>query len=457
MRVWLLLQLLLLLLCYNQHGAEGSSRSVESAYDSNKGVFSPQGRLVQLDYVEGLVKRGNLCIGAECKDGVVLMTNKLVTADAAKLLVDGGTRRVFRVDSHIGILPAGLPADGRALAHKAMEYCRSHRREYGEPIPGRLLAERLGEFIHAACVRWGSRAYPNALFVACWGEGAPDTPASLRSEGDHRSSGSDANVVVTGGKSVSKPETKETAVVEKGGGGVEPVLHDDRQPVAAEGMQEEEEEDDDSDDGEGLVMDRDAGFQLYVVDPGGAVRRHRAACTGRGSSRARKWLHRRVTGAAAPAPAPGKEAASGGASGVGPSASAEREKNGGWSPEAGGRDDAAEEYGDDRSTEESGGGGNGSGEDSDWRGTQGAPGGGVRQRGRRRQQPPFSQMTCAEAARAMVREARRVRAGEPGKAGGGGSEAVAGLPEVAWLSIDKGGEPVFVHHRSTERLFKSGE
>ncbi|CAM9848922.1 unnamed protein product, partial [Ectocarpus sp. 12 AP-2014] len=193
MRVWLLLQLLLFLLCYNQHVAEGSSRSVESSYDSNKGVFSPQGRLVQLDYVEGLVKRGNLCIGAECKDGVVLMTNKLVTADAAKLLVDGGTRRVFRVDSHIGILPAGLPADGRALAHKAMEYCRSHRREYGEPIPGRLLAERLGEFIHAACVRWGSRAYPNALFVACWGEGAPDTPASLRSEGGQRSSGSDAH------------------------------------------------------------------------------------------------------------------------------------------------------------------------------------------------------------------------------------------------------------------------
>lgn len=50
--MWLLLQLLLLLLCYNQHVAEGSSRSVESAYDSNKGVFSPHGRLVQLDYVE---------------------------------------------------------------------------------------------------------------------------------------------------------------------------------------------------------------------------------------------------------------------------------------------------------------------------------------------------------------------------------------------------------------------
>lgn len=39
-----------LLQLLNNH-AEGS-RSVESAYDTNKGVFSPQGRLVQLDYVE---------------------------------------------------------------------------------------------------------------------------------------------------------------------------------------------------------------------------------------------------------------------------------------------------------------------------------------------------------------------------------------------------------------------
>lgn len=52
MRLLLLLLLLLAvaLLLGSQH-VEGS-RSVESAYDSNKGVFSPQGRLVQLDYVE---------------------------------------------------------------------------------------------------------------------------------------------------------------------------------------------------------------------------------------------------------------------------------------------------------------------------------------------------------------------------------------------------------------------
>lgn len=46
---------------------------------------------------------GHLCMHVRIRwTSKVLMTNKLVTADAAKLLVDGGTRRVFRVDSHIG-------------------------------------------------------------------------------------------------------------------------------------------------------------------------------------------------------------------------------------------------------------------------------------------------------------------------------------------------------------------
>ena len=30
------------------------------------------------------------------------MTNKLVSADAAELLTDGGIRRIYRVDTHIG-------------------------------------------------------------------------------------------------------------------------------------------------------------------------------------------------------------------------------------------------------------------------------------------------------------------------------------------------------------------
>ncbi|CAM9873583.1 unnamed protein product [Scytosiphon promiscuus] len=81
-----------------------------------------------------------------------------------------------------------------------------------------------------------------------------------------------------------------------------------------------------------------------------------------------------------------------------------------------------------------------------------------RRRRRRRRQVPLSQMTCAEAARAMVREARSIRDGE---LGAGGSGDVASVPEVAWLSIDErkgrrgGREPVFVHHCSVEDLFES--
>ena len=315
-------------------------------------------------------------------------------------------------------------------------------------MPGRLLAERLGEFLHAGIVRWGSRAYPNALFVACW-EGAP-------------------------------------------GGAAE------------------------EDGGEGM-LDGEAGFQLYVVDPSGASRRHRAACTGRGSSRARKWLHRRAAAASSTAARSGVATAEQGVGGdsapaehedeqdgapgsaKSPSSSAaelrdrqeeegEEEQEDGGSEESEDRGDGVE--GSDRSDDEDDEDGDDDGDDDEEgdslarsRGAQLEHSNGPRRRGgvrkerrrqrqRRQQRLPLSQMTCAEAARALIREARRVRAGEPGKSGaggdGGGADGqgdVAGLPEVAWLTVatktrsdmeegGRGGEgPVFVHHRSMEELF----
>lgn len=365
------------------------------------------------------------------------------------------------------------------------ESIRSHRREYGEPIPGRLLAERLGEFLHAACVRWGSRAYPNSLLIACWEEGGSGTPTacSLPLIDDK---GEEDSAAAAGSARAARVESRDV-------------------------VQDEEEED------EGVgVANRDTGFQLYVVDPSGASRRHRAACVGRGSSRARKWLHRRA--AAASADRRGGDAATqeegGGreeeeegaskrsASGDGtagqkkssgslvgkslsPVVDREEEKEEEYSSETEEEDDGEEvEEGGDEGDDD---GGDGAGDrpvstatrstranrKDEHRQGRGRRERGGRRRGRRgrkrRWRLPLSQMTCAEAARSLVKEAGRVRAGEPGKAGAGGGRGagdVASLAEVAWLSIGrkemmgsdgegggKKGEPVFVHHRSMTDLF----
>ncbi|CAM9653513.1 unnamed protein product [Choristocarpus tenellus] len=216
----------------------------------------------------------------------VLVTTKLFTEESTKLIGERSTRRIYKVDSHIGILPAGLPADGRALAQKAMELCRSHRQEFGVPIPGRVLAERLGDFMHSALLRWGQRAYPNSVLIACYG-------------GDSHGNGDDLSVRgEEENEELTLSEDLSTEGIEylKGKGdellGVEV---DARSDSAGEGECSSEKGDDDSCDvGDAIdEVRKDAGAQLYMVESNGVSYRYSAACAGQGSAGVRKWFHRR--------------------------------------------------------------------------------------------------------------------------------------------------------------------
>ncbi|CAM9222188.1 unnamed protein product, partial [Ascophyllum nodosum] len=393
-------------------------------------------------------------MAAECKDGVVLVTKKLTTPDAENLIDGGGVRRIYRVDSHIGILPAGLPADGRALAQKAMEYCsRSHRREYGEPMPGQVLADRLGEHIHSACVRWGSRAYPNELLVACWdGALAEADPALPRGTSTSTTPATTTCSNTAVRQSAAAPD--EVAATRNGRNLGDQQSHGSSREVENDGgeLKVETEAVETRDAGFQLYV-VDPGFQLYVVDPGGAARRYRAACSGRGSARAREWLRNRSL------PLSGDVEKSEDAGGRG-----ERPK--GQPParmrEVDRRDPPGEDGG-DLGTKDSRGGVD-----------LGRPPPQLEAKQQRHgsERPLLlSEMTCAEAARAMVEEAGRAgdEAGGERRPQGGGAgigattesgRDVTGSAEVAWISMEsprkgrKEGKPRFVHYRSVDKLFE---
>ena len=395
---------------------------------------------------------------------------------------------------------------------------RSHRREYGEPIPGRVLAERLGEFLHLACVRWGSRAYPNALFIACWGE---------RDRGNENCDSGGGGAHLSGWSSDSS-ETAEIAVTsEEAGVGVgvgagagagvevgvgvggeatsklgivagkqdngwlrkrkERVGEGDEQEKGKEDKEKkgevgeevagEEEEGDEGKDGEeegeqgkekeeregATTGGMDSGFRLYMVDPSGASRRYKAACTGRGGARARKWLHSSFAG-----DEDGRGRSWDKKEGDAAEVEEEEEEKEGGQEELEGEDDADAIDGEGSSRDGSEARGQGRAGTDETRQTEKK----LRQQHQRRRQPeqplqqlqrlpPLSHMTCEEAARAMVRRARRVNAegyGEGGK-GGGEGRGVFSVAEVAWLSIETvagGGEedrPLFTYHRSVDDLF----
>ena len=79
-------------------------------YDQDATVWSPQGRLFQVEYAAEALKQGSACVGARSATHVVLAALKRSPSELA-----GHQQKVFRVDEHLGIVISGLNADGRSL------------------------------------------------------------------------------------------------------------------------------------------------------------------------------------------------------------------------------------------------------------------------------------------------------------------------------------------------------
>jgi len=63
-------------------------------YDRSITMFSPDGRLLQVEYAKKTVKQGSTALGLVCKDGVILVADKRVTS---KLLVAEAIEKMFKM------------------------------------------------------------------------------------------------------------------------------------------------------------------------------------------------------------------------------------------------------------------------------------------------------------------------------------------------------------------------
>src|SRR3990167_10468770 len=100
-------------------------------YDRSITMFSPDGRLLQVEYAKKTVKQGSTTLGLVCKDGVVLLTDKRVTS---KLMVAEAIEKMFRIDDHIGAAAAGLIADARVLIDRVQLRAQQHSVTYDSKI-----------------------------------------------------------------------------------------------------------------------------------------------------------------------------------------------------------------------------------------------------------------------------------------------------------------------------------
>src|SRR3989338_7199270 len=100
-------------------------------YDRTSTMFSPDGRLLQVEYAKKTIRQGSTAIGMVCKEGVLLITDKRV---ANKLIIGETVEKLFQVDDHIGATISGFVSDGRILIERARIKAQQHRVTYDEPV-----------------------------------------------------------------------------------------------------------------------------------------------------------------------------------------------------------------------------------------------------------------------------------------------------------------------------------
>src|SRR3989339_1295343 len=100
-------------------------------YDRAITMFSPDGRLLQVEYAKKTVRQGSTTIGISCSDGVVLVTDKRIVD---KLIVPESVEKIWQIDEHIGATASGIIADARVLIERSQVQAQQHRITYDSPV-----------------------------------------------------------------------------------------------------------------------------------------------------------------------------------------------------------------------------------------------------------------------------------------------------------------------------------
>ena len=106
-------------------------------YDQTPTMYSPDGRIYQVEYALETVKRGTLAVGIKGKDGVILA----VEEKPRKLQIAKITQKIFRIDDHIGVAAAGYIPDARNQVDEVRFFSQSNRMVYDEPIEVETVAK----------------------------------------------------------------------------------------------------------------------------------------------------------------------------------------------------------------------------------------------------------------------------------------------------------------------------
>tara|TARA_Y100000310_G_C20494132_1_gene720690 strand:+ start:111 stop:815 length:705 start_codon:yes stop_codon:yes gene_type:complete len=138
-------------------------------YDRASTMFSPDGRLLQVEYAKEAVRQGSTAVGMVCCDGVILITDKRV---ADSLVVAESVEKIFQVDGHIAATATGYVMDGRILVRRAQVIAQQNQVTYNTKIETAMLVKEISDIKQSFTQFGGARPFGVSILFA----GVDDKP-----------------------------------------------------------------------------------------------------------------------------------------------------------------------------------------------------------------------------------------------------------------------------------------
>jgi len=132
-------------------------------YDRTSIMFSPDGRLLQVEYAKKTVKQGTTAMGMVCRDGVLLIADKRISEP---LIIPSSIEKVSPIDDHIGATASGIVSDGRVLIDIGRVMAQKNRVTYDSPIDTLSLVKNICDIKQYYTQVGGARPFGVSLLIA---------------------------------------------------------------------------------------------------------------------------------------------------------------------------------------------------------------------------------------------------------------------------------------------------
>ncbi|CRG94570.1 proteasome subunit alpha type-1, putative [Plasmodium gallinaceum] len=130
-------------------------------YDTDNIIYSPEGRLYQIEYANEAIKQGTCAVAIKSKDFVVVCGLKKCISKLSY-----HQEKLFKIDDYIGVTMSGITSDAKVLTKFMRNECLTHKFLYDENINIEKLVKKVADKYQRNTQKSSRRAFGVGLIIA---------------------------------------------------------------------------------------------------------------------------------------------------------------------------------------------------------------------------------------------------------------------------------------------------